>query len=280
MKIVWLKNKKGITLVELLVTMCILMIVAAPLLSIFLSASKNNALSQEILDSASLLQKVMEEIKARPLFLDSEAVTELEAPLTDYNEYGTYDKYIIKYKIIREDGTLSSLNDTYGFSDYEGLSYDIEYIVDSGEVSLNGTNYGLYSGTDPLLYSLEIYENSGLYSYKFFNENISNLYSTTINTISGSEPIRVKIQYNNNCSDKFLLEVNLDGISEYRDVYIYKVDDKKDSAVLYNKGSKSFYQYDGIRSIQVGYSNVLYNIELIAQKNGTETSRLLSSVRK
>jgi hypothetical protein len=63
-------------------------------------------------------------------------------------------------------------------------------------------------------------------------------------------------------------------------VYFYKVDDKKDRTVLYNKGSKPFYQYDGIRSTQVGYSIVLYNIELIAQKNGTEISRLLSSVRK
>jgi type II secretory pathway pseudopilin PulG len=139
MKIVWFKNKKGITLVELLVTMSILMIVAAPFLSTFLSAAKNNALSQEILDSTAISQKVMEEIKARPLFLDSEAVTDLEAPLTDYNEYGTYGDYTIKYKIIREDGTLSPLNDTYGFLGYEDLTYDLEYFIDSGEVSLNGT---------------------------------------------------------------------------------------------------------------------------------------------
>ncbi|MFZ5989588.1 MAG: type IV pilus modification PilV family protein [Bacillota bacterium] len=273
-------NKKGITLIELIVSLCIFVIVAAPFLATFLSSTRNNALSQEVLKSSTLAQKVMEEIKSRPLFLSAEAVTEAQAPLTDYREYLAYGNYKVKYKIIKEEGVVSSLSQTYEFEKLNDIVFDIEYTVDAGKVFLRGIPYDLNFNFSPVVFTLKINEISGVYSFEFYDENNPSLQSGSINTITGTEPVKVKIHYLNNSEDVFILNVNLDGIKENRDVCFYITDDKKDALVLSNTGVKPFYQFDELNSLYVEYFNVLYKIEVVVEKDSTVINKLVSYVKK
>lgn len=273
-------NTKGITLIELIVSLCIVLIVAAPFLGTFLASTKNNAASKEVLMSSTLASKVMEEIKSRPLFLSTEAVTEAEASLMDYREYMAYEDYKVKYRIIKEEGVVSPLSQTYEFEKINDLIFGMEYTVDSGRVILNGIPYNLNFNATPVLFFLEINETSGSYSYRFYDENSTELQSGSIDNIVGTDPLRIKVNYINGSSDIFLLNVNIDGIVETRDVCFYIVDDKHGALSLYNTGTKPFYQLFGISGQHVDYFNVLYRIEIIVEKKNRIVNRLLSYVKK
>lgn len=269
-------SRRGITIVELVVSMAILMVVAAPFLGTFISSTKNNQLSQQILDSSTLSQKIMEEIKARPFFLSTEADTDLDA---EFKEYGVYGEYIVKYKIVKEEGILSELADTYEYNDISSVAFDMEYSVKSSQVKVDSDSYSLYSGINPYQFKLKISENDNRYTFKLSNDLHTDL-RTDVKTINGSEPLRIKIQYMNGCTGEFLLQVDCDGIIDEREVYFYIVDDKKDSMVLQNIGRSFFYKYDKLSTSQTEYRNVLYNIEVVVEKDGEETGRLASSVKK
>lgn len=270
-----LKKNKGMSLVELLATLLILSVVAAPFLGTFIASTKNNTLSREILNASSLAQKVMEEIKARPDYLKSKAVSDPDA---DFREYGNYAGYIVKYRILFEEGTKSPLLDTYEYEDLNSIDFDMTYTIDSDEVIVEGSRYDLLSGGAPAVYSIEISENAVNYCFELYNQ-VNSLLKTDYKPIK-SETLRVKIQYVNDSESVFRLKVNLKGIDENRDVYFYVVDDKRDMAIIQNTGSKPFFIYDGITTSHIEYSNVLYKIELAVEKDGEAVARLISSVKK
>ena len=57
-------NQKGLTLIEIIVTLAVLGIVIAPLMSMFVASQKVNVESRKEYDALQLAQKYMEEIKA------------------------------------------------------------------------------------------------------------------------------------------------------------------------------------------------------------------------
>ena len=62
----WLKNKKGLTLIEILVSLAILGIIIAPVSSMFLTTIKANQRAKSILLANQLAQQYMEKLKASP----------------------------------------------------------------------------------------------------------------------------------------------------------------------------------------------------------------------
>ncbi|NLD45710.1 MAG: hypothetical protein GX660_00730 [Clostridiaceae bacterium] len=270
-----LKNNKGISLVELLVTLLILTVVAAPFLGTFVASTNNNALSNEILYASSLAQKVMEEIKAMPEFLNTKAGNDSDAA---FLEYGTYDGYIVKYRILFEEGTNPPLLERYEYEDINNIDFDMTYTIASNKVILEGSSYVLLSEEAPVVYSVDISENAANYCFKFYNQAASDL--KTDYKPATKEALRVKIQYIDNSESLFRLKVNLEQIDRNREVYFYIIDDEKDRAILQNTGSKPFFTYDGITASRIDYSNVLYKIELVVEKDGDTAARLISSVKK
>lgn len=95
-------NKKGLTLIEVIVSIGILAIVTGPFLGTIILSTRNNAYSEQVLKASELSQTVMEEIKSKPDFLDIEAVSEADAKTTDYKEYLMEDDYRVMYKIIKK----------------------------------------------------------------------------------------------------------------------------------------------------------------------------------
>ncbi|MDQ2085291.1 type II secretion system protein [Herbivorax sp. ANBcel31] len=273
-----IKSKKAVTLIELIIALSILAIVAAPFLMTFLSSTRNNAFSREVIDSTVLAQKVMEEIKSRPLFLSQQAYSDNQT--AEYKEYDIYEDYKIKYKIVMKEGGLLEDNQEYEFLSIEEKEFDIIFIIDSGNLILNHEeNFNLYDG-DPLEFFLEISEEQSIFSYEFFDIDETIYYSQNVNTEIMTRPLRIKVHYVNYSVDLFRLNVDIDNIGDNNQVKFYVLDDINNMFLVNNSGKKSFYKFNRISSQHVEYTNVLYKINLIVEKDNEMINQLESYVKK
>lgn len=273
-------NSKGLTLIEMIVSVAILAIVTGPFLRTIVISTRNNVYSEQVLISSQMAQKVMEEIKSNPEFLRDEAIFEVEAQSVDYKEYLQEDNFRVMYKITKDEGVVSELSDTYEFEDISELnSSNLCFSVNLGSVNLNGSYYVLGYPV-PVNYYLEISGMDEMYSYNFYNEDKSFYQSDVLSGVNGTDPIKIKIEYLNNSNDIFKLNVNLDMINDERKVNFYVIDDKRDAFELINTGTRAFYQFDKVSSGKVEYFNVLYKIELVVYYEDQELNRLLSYVKK
>jgi prepilin-type N-terminal cleavage/methylation domain-containing protein len=272
-------NNKGLTLIEVIVSIAIMAIVTGPFLGTIILSTRNNTYSEQVLKSSELAQNVMEEIKSKPDFLEAEAIYESVAPITEYKEYLQEDGYRVRYKIVKREGTVSASSDNYKFEEVSDLpTTNLSFSVDSGSVYLNGISYSLTEENVPENYYLEISKTSGVYNYKFFDEDNSYLQSADLSPVDEAEPIKIKIAYINGCEDIFKLNVNVDNID--KNIIFYTIDDKKDALEINNTGTTPFYQFDEVSSDTAGYYNVLFEIELVVDYKDQELNRVLSYVKK
>lgn len=270
-----LLNKKGISLIEVIVSVTLMAIITGPFLGTIILSTRNNTYSEQVLKASELAQSVMEEIKSRPEFLKENAVYEDEAATTEYIEYKEKEGYSVRCKIVKHEGMLSSLSEIYEFEDIKEIPEgDLNFYVDSRNVKFNGIFYSLDSAEYDLIFS----EVSGVNRYELYRNNIL-LDSKDIMPI-GEESIKININYLNGCEDTFKLNVNADDVSEESQVDFYIIDDKKDSLELYNTGTRPFYQYDEVTYDYSEYYNVLYEIELKVYFKGEVLNTMVSYVKK
>ncbi len=273
-------NKKGISLIEVIVSMGILAIVTGPFLGTIILSTRNNSYSEQILKASELAQTVMEEIKSRPVFLEAEALNEADAITADYKVYPLESEYEVMYRIVKNQGDLPSSSTLYDFEDIrDPSSADLELHVNAGSVYLEDIAYSLNNGFDPRDYYLELTQTSGVYTYKFYDDTNSLLQTALLPDVSGTNPVKINIRYLNGCEDTFRLKLNIDDIED-RKVLVFIIDDEKDMLQIYNAGSRPFYQFDEVSTGNVGYYNVLFKIELIVKYKGEELNRMLSYVKK
>lgn len=271
-----LLNKKGISLIEVIVSVALMAIIIGPFLGTIILSTRNNTYSEQVLNASELAQNVMEEIKSMPEFLEEKAVYEGDAQTTEYIEYLEEQGYRVRYKIVKREGTVSSLSDTYEFKDINDISErHLDFYVDSGSVELNGISYSL----DSVKYDLTFSEVSGVFRYELYSNDIY-VQSADIMPIEETEPIKININYLNDCEDIFKLNVNVDNISEESQVVFYIIDDKKDALEIYNTGTRPFYQFDEVTYDYYEYYNVLYEIELIVDYKGEVLNTVVSYVKK
>lgn len=83
-------NERGLTLVEIIVTLAVLGIVIAPLMSMFVTGQKVNAESRKEYEALQLAQKYIEEIKAEDDILHMGVPDEYEDEETGGQTIGTY----------------------------------------------------------------------------------------------------------------------------------------------------------------------------------------------
>ena len=271
-----LLSKKGISLIEVIVSVALMAIITAPFFGTIILSTRNNTYSEQVLRASELAQNIMEEIKSMPEFLEEKAVYEGDSQTAEYIEYFEEQGYRVRYKIVKREGAVSSLSDTYEFKDIRGIPEgNLNFFVDSGSVELNGTSYGL----DSVEYDLTFSEVSGVNRYELYRNNIY-LHSADIIPIEETELIKININYLNDCEDTFKLNVNVDDIREGSQVVFYIIDDKKDSLEIYNTGTRPFYQFDEVTYDYYEYYNVLYEIELIVDYKGEVLNTVVSYVKK
>lgn len=167
-------NQKGLTLVEIIVTLAVLGIVIAPLMSMFVTSQKVNVESRKEYEAIQLAQKYMEEIKA----MDTISIGNFNNGVYEENEgVGTFTwreesddaKYDLIIKVMGsvDGGSVSeSPPVTYDFtesidSDYtlnviSPLGYEnIKIILERDNLDINVTNKASGHTVNLYIFSIE-----------------------------------------------------------------------------------------------------------------------------
>ena len=102
----FLKNHKGVTMVEVLLTVAMLAIVVAPCLSAFVVAQRGNVLAKQTFDSYTVAANLIEELKSLddmtlPERLDNEEYTVNGVKINDHD--GVY----VIYEAVDSNETLA-----------------------------------------------------------------------------------------------------------------------------------------------------------------------------
>ena len=126
------ENNRGFTLLELIVTVVILALVAAPFLSSFVNAAKTNVESKRQEESNELAQYIIEQFKASSIdyMKDTYGMTESIGAIVDSDLSSGYSKNSKSYKAtgVAMDTVTSSAN-------YKNYSVDIELTPMKTEVN-------------------------------------------------------------------------------------------------------------------------------------------------
>ena len=92
MRMLW-KNHKGVTMIEVLVTVAILAIVVAPCLSAFVMAQRGNVKAAEVTNAYTAASNLMEELKGLPIeSVESRLKGQEEKPNQNDGIYVIYEK--------------------------------------------------------------------------------------------------------------------------------------------------------------------------------------------
>jgi prepilin-type N-terminal cleavage/methylation domain-containing protein len=86
----FIKSKKGLTLIEIIISLAILSIIIAPILSLTLNSVKINKKSDEKMEALSLAQKKIEGIKSPKYIIDKSSYTQIGSELTRNYTEGAY----------------------------------------------------------------------------------------------------------------------------------------------------------------------------------------------
>lgn len=235
-------NNKGLTLIEVIVTLAVLGVVVTPLMSMFVTSSKINTESEKEYNSIQLAQKYMEEIKSMEV-LNTDYPNgypydaEKKAFTKEINENG-YDINVEIKKYGSKSGTVGATNPADLVTDFSTLK------IKKSSVSWDNGGRFVNSG-------------NGIVEIKLTNADKPNV-KILLNTNS-------TITVSNERNDK----VNL---------YIYNIvnDIKYDCKVVLKKGqvNTSYNNYtteeDSISSAEKTSKNILYDIFITVQKDGKE----------
>ncbi|WP_202710856.1 prepilin-type N-terminal cleavage/methylation domain-containing protein [Sporosalibacterium faouarense] len=152
-----LMNNKGITLIEIIVTIAILSIIIIPVFSMFLTTAKANRYSDDKMKSTIIGQKVMEDIKSSMVIeegtnnrniddysveINIEAVSDYMFPEASLSGEADINDYDIRIVISEEDDS-GSMNFNYDiYRNYpvdENLNNDSSFtnIIPSDEATIN-----------------------------------------------------------------------------------------------------------------------------------------------
>lgn len=233
-------NNKGLTLIEIIVTLAVLGVVVTPLMSMFVTSQKINTESEKEFRAIQLAQKYMEEIKGME-FLDTDISdgypynSAKNAYLREFEEDG-YDVSIQIKKAGTESGTIGGINPADEITEFSTLT---------------------------IKRSSVIWNESGTY----VNKGNGEVDVTITNANKESIKVLLNIDSKINVINERSNEVNL---------YIYNIVGSKtyDCDVLVLKGqvNTSYNNYteteDSIVSTEKAAKNILYNITINVERNG------------
>ncbi len=256
-----LKNNKGFTLVEIIITIAILSIIIIPIYSLFLTSAKANNMSVHKLNATMIAQSYMEELKAK------------ETIRLDGFNY-TYDQFID----IKQGKAfyIESINDNGNqrLYDVELQISETDYKFEEQEdISQSDLLVELYDNNiiiqdDNRRVSKSIIEDANLtidYDENVLSYNLDEIIS---NSLPEDGEILIKVFLNENSKDIQMVCNN-----EYSDrdmiINVYKMQNSgsySDSGKNYTIGEKQ------LSEIENSNSNRLYEIIIkVKEKNDTET---------
>lgn len=102
MRMLW-KNHKGVTMIEVLVTVAILAIVVAPCLSAFVMAQRGNVKAAEVTNAYTAASNLMEELKGLPNGASVESRLDMQYPEGQEEKPNKSDGIYVIYEKVTDD---------------------------------------------------------------------------------------------------------------------------------------------------------------------------------
>lgn len=235
-------NNKGLTLIEIIVTLAVLGVVVTPLMSMFITSQKINTESEKEYAAIQLTQKYMEELKSMDVLdtdnFDGYSYDSVKNAYIREVSDNEYDLFIQVKKVGTESGTIGLTNPADGINDFSILS------IKQSTVNWND-------------------------GYSFVNKG--NGYVDI--TITDANKPNIKVLLNTNA--------NLTVYNERSDkvsLYIYNIVNnlEYDCNINLKKGQiNTIYnnytaEEDNIESINKTAKNILYEIVITVQKDGKQ----------
>ena len=250
-------NKNGFTIVEIIVTLAVLGIVIAPLITMFITSQKINNEGSKEYKSIQLAQKYMEEIKAMDTFsysslgysrteLGSDYIYKKEIPESP-NDYGA----TIVLKAVKETATAAS-----------AIDYDATLTISSTAVTYQLKDLAIPQYTISLSGDTDINVNET--GIKIEETNIPYpLVSRKIKVVLSTNAI---INIHNNLSDMV-------------ELYIHNLDSTNyNCTVNVKKGSVQKINNNSIIPVAQTAKNILYDITITVKK-GSEIINTINSTK-
>lgn len=278
------KNEKGTTLVEIMLSVALLVIIAAPLLGAVTSSVWNNSAAKDKTEAMALAQRVMGEIKAWKTLMPGTNVSYTTSTSGKLEAY-----YDIVY--VKEGNISQSENSTYTYDSTAANNYDFELVINQGasdsnvsvkfidneeksssDTLVNVTNEGLTLKLDKGSYQI----GKRTFSTGDENEIISNSFIP-------KDAIKLKVTYTYTASSDKKLKIYTEiGDINFK-VYSLNIQETNSGVGFINKGTKDFEVIYMDTKNAFDYSkpiNGLFRINVSIKKNGNEIYTTSSYVKK
>ena len=187
------QNNKGVSLIEIMVTIAMIVIIAGPLINSFLNAMSVNSNARKIQNGTTVAQDIVEEIEALSL-------EQLSVKYTDYFEENLTDPSLLEYKSIPVTGP-------------NGEEFEVDIKLDpnvykagnaDGKVAVNDATIpgmsSLYGSGSLMLYKYYVAFDDklkDLFSGKITSADLNNIYlNTNRKKVAKTTNIEINCSYN------------------------------------------------------------------------------------
>lgn len=282
-----MNNKKGYTLVEILVAMGILAIMAIPILDMYTNSIKVNMIADNQIKADLLAQKYMETYKINDLPENS------PFDITD-DEFNVRVEFRELETDIIKDGTevsSKSLPNNISEKLEMYLNSKSKIVLKNSNFSNDNLNVANYKYKIKIVHDLSrpSITNAYIVSWYYIASNQNTYTEQKINTITsdGTGPIIIETNQNNNLSSVAVLPEN---------VVDFEIDNKTKRSIevlLYNdvfnkvnmtvaKGSEEVRIYRNLTkdTVKGGNTNISYEVNVIVSKGNTTYTNLRSVIDK
>lgn len=247
-----IKCSKGLTLVEVVVSIAILGIVVAPLSSLFLNTIKTNKKSEELIIANQLAQNYMEKLK----FGEKVEVTSTKKIIaTETTAKGVFKVY----KDIRV------LNDTeYVIEGSKIPTYDADIYIKEDKVTFLGDSTKTETISDNTTIEIDVEKNSSSSATLKFNDN-NNYTKSNIDIISPKDYINIKVL----CETDKIVNLEVNGLNDIKtNIYVVKAKETSSDIadVIIEKGKVNVYKNIYEEKSSKDEKNWVYKITVYVEK--------------
>lgn len=252
-----LSHKKGLTLLEVVISISILMIILAPVLSMVYSTVKTNKNAEDKQKAQALVQKYIEDIKANAAVSPGEKV---------YNE----DIFEIHVNITQvSDYNFPNSNNTSG--EAITINNDMEIIMDSQNLSVYGKNKSFLKSFsvsgNKVITVIDSANSLGVIEGFNADNSIDTQSNTSPMTKINSNASTIKVENSSN----YTLSIHGKNYCSSGDLIFYcmETNNNGQAYVINNIGSvKALYNVPAQDSSSNSSSGRVYNIGIDVYKNG------------
>lgn len=251
-----LKNQKGITLIEIVITLAVLAIVIIPLSDMMVTSIKINSNSKRQLEANNIAQLYMENWKARNLnnLLNDSQIESLNLGNAVQLAPESYNGYTVETRIVPQ----------MDYKSEEVISYSPDVILKLNEST---NKLSIYRNMGTKLTDIDLQSAHQIDIVNIMGTNRLTIASEVINTTNSEKPV-IQVLVQRPCNVVF----NVNNFTDKRaDFYIIKSEEADSSVIDIIAQTGKVKSYSSTAKV---YGNNLYNVEISVKHSGKNWTTL------